>query len=174
MNAKLYHKDRTQQKIEEERYETIKTLFTFSFVITDSLMIFDLVINVIDKEIDQYFYLRFFVALFGLYGTLIFIGGYFLIEYCDCEFTCNCSKLLRPLSSFCGCHLLFGGLLLIISYCIELCSIQYYFKNKDKINDSLVVFMIYLLFAFSTMTIILFIILLINRKNERKLKEKID
>ena len=174
MSEKLSHKDRTKQIKEEEKYETIKTLFTLSFVITDSLMIFDLVANAIVKEIEQYFYLRFFVTFFGLYGTLILIGGYYFMEYCDCDCTCNCSELLTPLFSFCGCHLLFGGLLLIISYCVELCSIKYYFSNKEKINDSLVVFMIYLLFASSTITVILFIVLLINSKNERKIKQKID
>ena len=176
MSEKLSHKDRTKQIKEEEKYETIKTLFTLSFVITDTLMIFDLVANAIVKEIEQYFYLRFLVTLFGLYGTLILIGGYYLVEYCDCDCdcTCNCSKPLAPLFSFCGCHLLFGGLLLIISYCIELCSIKYYFSNKDKITDNLVVYMIYLLFAFSTITMILLIVLLINKKNEKKIKQKID
>ena len=174
MSEKLSHKDRTKQKSEVEKYETIKTLFTFSFVITDSLMIFDLVINAISREIEQYFFLRFFNVLFGLYGTLILIGGYYLIEYCDCEFTCNCSKCLNPLFSFCGCHLLFGGLFLIISYCVELCSIKYYFNNRDKINDRSVILMIYLLFAFSTLTVVLFIILLFNQKNAKKLKYKID
>ena len=66
MSEKLSHKDRTQLKLEEDRYESIKTLFTISFVLTDSLMIFDLVSNVVFKENEQYFYLRFFSTLFGL------------------------------------------------------------------------------------------------------------
>ena len=153
MSEKLSYKDRTQQKIEEDRYENIKTLFTISFVLTDSIMIFDLVANVINKENEQYFYLRFFSTLFCLYGTLIMIGGYYLIEYCDCEFTCSCSKLFEKFFSLCGCHILVGGLLLIISYCVELCSIKFYFSNKDSINDSLVVFMLYLLSIFSSQVI---------------------
>ena len=174
MYEKLSHKDRTQKILEENRYETLKTLFTISFVFSNSIMIFDLVANVIGKEIDEFFYLRFFVTLFGLYGTLIFVGGYYLIEYCDCEFTCSCSKFFENIFSFCGCHLMIGGLLLIVSYCIELCSIKFYFKNKDKITDSLVIFMIYLLFIFSSLTIILYVVLIINKKNEKRLKQKID
>ena len=174
MSEKLSYKDRTQEKLEEDRYESIKTLFTISFVLTDSLMIFDLVANVVFKENEQYFYLRFFSTLFCLYGTLILVGGYYLIEYCDCEFTCGCSKFYDRIFSYCGCHVLVGGLLLIISYCIELCSIKFYFSNKDNINESLVVFMVYLLFIFSSLTILSFILLIINQKNEKKLKKKID
>ena len=174
MSEKLRHIDRTQQKIEEDRYESIKTLFTISFVLTDSLMVFDLVANVISRENEQYFYLRFFSTLFGLYGTLILVGGYYLIEYCDCEFSCSCCKFCEKFFSYCGCHVLVGGLLLIISYCVELCSIKFYFGNKDSINESLVVFLMYLLFIFSSLTILSFVLLIINQKNEKKLKEKID
>ena len=174
MSEYLSHKDRTQLKLEEDRYESIKTLFTISFVLTDSLMIFDLVANVVFKENEQYFYLRFFSTLFGLYGTLILVGGYYLIEYCDCEFTCSCSKLFENFFSYCGCHVLVGGLLLIISYCVEICSIKFYFSNKDSINESLVVFMVYLLFIFSSLTILSFVLLIINQKIEKKLKKKID
>ena len=174
MSEKLSNKDRTQQKLEDDRDESIKTLFTISFVLTDSLMIFDLVSNVVFKENEQYFYLRFFSTLFGLYGTLILVGGYYLIEYCDCEFTCSCSKLFENFFSYCGCHVLVGGLLLIISYCVEICSIKFYFSNKDSINESLVVFIVYLLFIFSSLTILFFVLLIINQKNEKKLKKKID
>ena len=46
MNQELKRKHYyTQSKIEEDRYETIKTLFTISFVFSDSIMIFDLVFN---------------------------------------------------------------------------------------------------------------------------------
>ena len=76
--------------------------------------------------------------------------------------------------SLCGCSLLFGGLLLIISYCIQLCSIKFYFNNKDKITESLVINMIYALFISSTITIILLIFMIINRKNEKRIKQKID
>ena len=174
MHQKLKRKDNTQIKIEEDRYETIKTLFTISFVFTNSIMVFDLVFNVIDREIEVFFYLRFLVTLFGLYGTLILIGGYYLIEYCDCDLTCNCSKICDVLFSFCGCHLFLGGLLLIISYCIQLCSIRFYFINKDKITETSVIILLYLLFIFSTITIILLIILIINKKQEKRIKEKLD
>ena len=137
-------------------------------------MIFDLVANVIFKENEQYFYLRFFSTLFGLYGTLVLIGGYYLIEYCDCEFTCSCSKLCEKFFSYCGYHVLVGGLLLIISYCVEICSIKFYFSNKESINESSVVFMVYLLFIFPSLTILSFALLIINQKNEKKLKKKID
>ena len=174
MNERLSYKDNSKEKEEEERYETLKTIFTISFIISDSLMVYDLVLNVVYKELDEYFYLRFFVTLFGLYGTLIFIGGYYLIEYCDCEFTCGCSKILDTFFSFCGCHFLFGGLFLIISYCIELCSIVLYFNNKDKITENYIIIMLYLLFIFSTITVILLILIVINKKKEKKLKHKID
>ena len=172
--SKLNYKYSSKQKIEEERYETIKTIFSISFVITDTLLVFDLVVNVIERELEEFLYFRFFVVLFGLYGTLILIGGYYLVEYCDCEFTCECSKMCDSLFSLCGCYLLFGGLLLIISYCIQLCSIRYYFINKEKITESLVINMIYILFISSTITIILLIIIIINKKNEKRIKQKID
>ena len=174
MKQKLNYKDNSKQKIEEERYETIRTLFTISFVLTDSILIFDLVINVVERELESFLYFRFFIALFGLYGTLILIGGYYLEEYCDCDCTCNCSTICNSLFSLCGCSLLFGGLLLIISYCIQLCSIRFYFNNKDKITESLVINMIYALFISSTITIILLIFMIINRKNEKRIKQKID
>ena len=172
MYEKLSYKNRDKKK--EEKIENLKTLFTISFVITDSLMIYDLVLNVIYKELDEFFYFRFFVAFFGLYGTLLFIGGYFLMEYCDCEFTCKCSKILDTFFSFCGCHLFLGGLFLIISYCVELCSILLYFKNKDKITEISIIIMTYLLFIFSSITVILLILIIFNKKNEKKLKQKND
>ena len=175
MNDNISHKDRIQLKNEEERYETIKTLFTISFVLTDSLMIFDLVFNIIDKEIDEYLYFRFFITLFGLYGTLILIGGYYLIDYCDCDLSCQCSRICDfYFSSLGGCHLFIGGLFLIISYCVELCSIRFYFNNRDKITETTIIVMLYLLFISSTITIIILIILIINKKNEKRIKEKID
>ena len=174
MSQKLSYKNREKLKLEEDRYETIKTLFTLSFVFTDSLMIFDLVINVVLKEIDQYFYIRFFMAFFGFYGTLIFICGYFCMEYCDCECDCSCNRCFKAISSFCGCHLFLGGLLLLISYCVEIYSIKFYFSHKDKITDKFVIYMIYALFILSTTTIILLIFLIINMKNEKRMKVKID
>ena len=174
MSEKLKYKDRTQQKIEEERYETLKTIFTISFVLTDSIMVFDLVANFVLKELDELFFFRFFVAIFGLYGTLILIGGYYLTEYCDCEFDCQCCKFLDSFFSLGGCHYFLGGIFLIISYCIELCSIRYYFQNKDKVTEIFVISLLYLLFIFSTITIIILIILIINRKIEKRAKYKID
>ena len=174
MYGKLKYKDNTKENLIEERYETIKTLFSISFVITDSLMIFDIVSNFVDKTVDELFYLRFFVTFFGLYGSLIIFGGHYLYEYCDCELTCRCSKILDSFWSFCGCHLFFGGLFLLTSYCIELCSSKFYFNNKDKIKSGLIISFLYLLFIFSTITIILFIFLMINKKTEKKIKKKLE
>ena len=174
MSQKLSYKNREKLKLEEDRYETIKTLFILSFVFTDSLMIFDLVINVVQKEIDQYFYIRFFMAFFGLYGTLVFIGGYYCMEYCNCECDCSCNRCFKAISSFCGCHLFLGGLLLLISYCVEIFSIKFYFSHKDIITDKFVIYMLYALFILSTITIILLIFLIINMKNEKRMKVKID
>ena len=174
MEKKLKHKDRKKEEIELEKYENTKTLFTISFIISDSLFIFDLVFNFVYKEIDEYFFLRFLVVLFGLYGTFILVGGYYLSEYCDCECSCDCGKILNSILSIFGCSFLLGGLLLLISYCIELVSIKYYFKNKSQITDSSVVTMMYLVFLFSTTTMILFIFLTINKKNEKKVKYKAD
>ena len=174
MAEKLTYNNRLNLRLEEERYENIKTLFTISFVFTDSLMIFDLVANAVKKEIDEYFFIRFFMTLFGLYGTLILIGGYYLIEYCGCECDCNCGKCFKSISSIFGCHLFISGLLLIISYCLEIYSIKFYFYHKDKITDTLVISMLYGLFILSTTTIVLLIILIINMKNEKRVKQKID
>ena len=174
MSEKLKYKDKAQQKEEEERYETLKTIFTISFVLTDSIMVYDLVANFVYMQLDVFFYFRFFVALFGLYGTLILIGGYYLMEYCDCEFDCQCCKFLESIFSLGGCHYFFGGIFLIISYCVELCSLRFYFHNKDKITETLVVCLLFLLFIFSTFTIIILIILIINRKIEKRAKYKID
>ena len=164
-----------KEKLNEERFENIQLLFTISFVLSDSFMIFDLVANfILSKPVEEYFYLRFFVTLFGLYGTLIIVGGNYCKEYWDCEFTCCCGKFLDNLFSSCGCHVFFGGLLLIMSYCAELCSIKVYYDNKDVITDEFVVWLLYLLFIFSTLTMIMLCFLILNTKTEKKIKHKFD
>ena len=168
-------KDRINEKIFEEKYENIKLLFTVSFVITDSIMVFDLVSNIVlTRSVEEYFYLRFLVSLFGLYGTLIIIGGNYCREYWECEFTCCCGKFCENLYSLCGCHVFFGGLLLTASYCIELCSIKIYYENKDKFEEELIVWLLYLLFIFSSITIIMLCFLIVNMKTEKKIKHKFD
>ena len=177
MSTKLKRRDpidKESERLAEERYENIKLLFTISFVLSDSLMLFDLVANVtLSHPVDEYFYMRFLVSLFGLYGTLIMIGGVYCKEYWDCEFTC-CCKCLNSLNSFCGCHVFFGGLLLITSYCIELCSIKVYYDNKDVITEEFIVWLLYLLFIFSSITIVMYCFLILNIKTERKIKKKFD
>ena len=175
MSAKLKYVDKTSEKLAEERYENLKIFFTLSFVLSDSLVVFDLTANmVLDKPVEIYFYLRVLLAFFALYGTMIYIGGNFLIDYCDCEFTCCCGKIFNNFISICGCHAFFGGLFLITSYCIELCSLRIYYYNRDKIVDDFLVWLVYLLFFFSTITIVLFCFLLINMKTEKKIKMKYD
>ena len=176
--VKLKKFDNTQkekEKLIEDRYENTQLLFTISFILSDSLMIFDIVANVmISKPVEAYFYMRFLVAFFGLYGTMIMIGGKKCRENFDIEFTCCCGKYCENILSFYGCHVIIGGLFLIISYCIELCSIKLYFNNKDIINDELVIWPLYLLLIFSTMTMIIFGFLIINMKTYKKMKQKYE
>ena len=138
-------KDKINEKLFEEKYENIKLLFTISFVLTDSFMVFDLAANFIfPKPIEEYFYMRFLIAFFGLYGTLIIIGGNYCMDYWDCEFSCCCGKFCENIYSLCGCHVFFGALFLITSYCLELCSMKIYYDNKDKFEAEFIVWLLYL------------------------------
>ena len=125
MDEKISDKDRKNREIEEARYETIHILFIVSFVFFDASLIFDLLFNFINQELEEFLFLRFFVGLSGLYGTFVLIGGHFLTEYCGCDYTCSCGKCMDSIMSNYGFSFLFGGLLLIISYCIELSSIKF-------------------------------------------------
>ena len=178
MSTKLQRanpKDKINEKLFEEKYENIKLLFTISFVLTDSFMVFDLAANFIfPKPIEEYFYMRFLIAFFGLYGTLIIIGGNYCMDYWDCEFSCCCGKFCENIYSLCGCHVFFGALFLITSYCFELCSIKIYYDNKDKFEEEFIVWLLYLLFIFSSITIIILFFLIINMKTEKKIKHKLD
>ena len=176
IKLKKYDKTKKEkEKLIEDRYENTQLLFTISFILSDSLMIFDIVANVmISKPVEAYFYMRFLVAFFGLYGTMIMIGGKKCRENFDIEFTCCCGKYCDSLFAYYGCHVIIGGLFIIISYCIELCSIKLYFNNKDIINDELVVWPLYLLLIFSTMTMIIFGFLIINMKTYKKIKQKYE
>ena len=78
------------------------------------------------------------------------------------------------LSNFGGCHIFFGGMFLITSYCIELCSLKIYYDNRDKIQDEFVVWLIYLLFIFSSITIVMLCFLIINSKTQKKIKLKYE
>ena len=132
-------KDKIDEKLFEEKFENIKLLFTISFILSDSIMVFDLVCNIVlSRPLEEYFYMRFFVAFFGLYGTLIIIAGNICREYWDCEFSCCCGKFCENIYSLCGCHVFFGGLFLTASYCFELCSIKIYFDNKDKFEEEFI------------------------------------
>ena len=120
---------REKEKLIEERYENAELFFTISFIITDSLMIFDIVANVmVSNPVEAYFYLRFLVTFFGLYGTIIMIGGKKCRDNFDFDFTCCCCKFCDKIVSFFGCDVFIGGLFLITSYCIELCSMKLYFN----------------------------------------------
>ena len=167
--------DKLKEKKFEERYETIQFLFTVSFVLTDSLTLFDIVVNIFfSKEIEEYLYMRFFMAVFCLYGTLIIILGNYCMDYWDCEFSCCCGKFLENIYNACGCHVFFGGLLLIASYCIELCSVKIFFKNKEKFGEECVIWLFYALLFFSSITIIMLCFLIVNIKTEKKIKHKFD
>ena len=167
--------DREKEKLLKERYENIQLLFTVSFVITGSLLVFDLVSNIVlSKPVEVYFYLRFCTSFFGLYGILFMVGGNICKDNFDIEFTCCCGTCLDKFCSYCGCHIFFGGLLLISSYCVELCSLKVYYDNKDKFEETLIIWLLYLLFFFSSITMILYCFLVINMKTERKIKQKFD
>ena len=149
--------DREKEKLLKERYENIQLLFTVSFVITGSLLVFDLVSNIVlSKPVEAYFYLRFCTSFFGLYGILFMVGGNICKDNFDIEFTCCCGTCLDKFCLYCGCHIFFGGLLLISSYCVELCSLKVYYDNKDKFEETLIVWLLYLLFFFSSITMILY------------------
>ena len=177
-SIKLKRHDPSQkekEKIIEERFENIQLFFTISFILSDSLMIFDIVANVIyPKPVESYFYMRFLVTFFGLYGTMIMIGGNFCRDYFDIEFTCCCGKICENIFSLYGCHVFFGGLFLIISYCIELCSIKLYYDNKDLFEEELIKWLLYLLFIFSSITMIMLCFLIINMKTQKKIKKKYE
>ena len=188
--VKLRKYDKTKgdkEKLYEERYENIQLLFTISFIISDSLMIFDIVANVmilnpvealanvmISNPVEAYFYMRFLVAFFGLYGTIIMVGGKKCRENFDVDFTCCCGKFCDKIISFFGCDVFIGGLFLIISYCVELSSIKLYYNNKDTINDNIIIWPLYLLFISSTITLIMFCFLIINMRIIKKIKEKYE
>ena len=178
MSTKLKRADPNQklkEKLQEERYENIQFLFTVSFVLTDSITLFDIVANLLfSQEIQEYLYMRFFMAFCCLYGTLIIIGGNYCRDYWDCEFSCCCGKFLESIYSACGCHIFFGGLLLIASYCIELCSVKIYFKNKYKFEEECISWLFYSLLFFSSLTIIMLCFLIVNIKTEKKIKHKFD
>ena len=175
MSSQSIRKKREAEELAEERYDNLNLLFTISYVITDTLIAFDLASNMaLKKPVELYFYLRVLVAFFGLYGTLIYIAGNIFKDYCDCEFTCCCGKVFNNFLKKCGCHIFFGGLFLIVSYCIELCSFRVYYYNRDKIRDEFLVWLAYLLLIFSSITMILFCCLLINMRIEKKMKMKFD
>ena len=129
---------------------------------------------VLPKAVEIYFYLRVLLAFFGLYGTMIYIGGIFFIYYCDCECNCFCGKIFNDFLSIFGCHAFFGGLFLIVAYGIELCSLKIFYDNRDIIQDDFIIWLLYLLFIFSSITIVIFCFLLINMKTEKKMKMKYD
>ena len=174
VKLKRYDKTkREKEKLIEERYENVQLLFTISFVITDTLMIFDIVTNImISNPVEEYFYMRFLVAFFGLYGTIIMVGGKKCRDNFDVDFTCCCCKFCDKLVSFFGCDVFIGGLFLITSYCIELSSIKLYYNKRDIINDNFIVGLLYLLFISSTITLIMLCFLIINMRIHKKIKEK--
>ena len=176
VKLKKYDKTkREKEKLLEERYENIQLLFTISFIISDTLMIFDIVANVmISNPVEAYFYMRFLVAFFGLYGTIIMVGGKKCRENFDVDFTCCCGKFCDKIISFFVCDVFIGGLFLIISYCVELSSIKLYYNNKDTINDNIIIWPLYLLFISSTITLIMFCFLIINMRIIKKIKEKYE
>ena len=178
MSTKLKRKDESiidKEKRLEENYENMQFLCTLFFIISASLMVFDLVANIIlEKPVEIYFYMRFLIAFFGLYGTLIVIGGNVCKENFEIEFTCCCGKMCDYLNNVGWCHIFFGGIFLITSYCIELCSLKIYYDNRDKIFDEFIIWLMYLLFIFSSITIILFCFLIINKNTQKKMKQKYE
>ena len=57
MSTKLKRGDpneKLKEKLQEERYENIQFLFTVSFVLTDSITLFDIVANLLfSREIEE-------------------------------------------------------------------------------------------------------------------------